>query len=107
MERVEMLNAWVTQGVRPDKTFLLDCPVELGLERARARNRDLPDQGQDRFEQERLDFHAKVRRGYLELARANVDRFVIIDASQTEDRLEQEIFEHLRLHLERHFKEPR
>ena len=100
MERVETLNAWVTQGVRPDRTFLLDCPVELGLERAHSRNRDLPDQGQDRFEQERLDFHAGVRQGYLEQARANADRFEIIDASQTEDRLEEEIFGHLRPYFE-------
>jgi dTMP kinase len=100
MEWVEKLNAWVTQGVRPDRTFLLDCPVELGLERAYSRNRGLSDLGQDRFERERLDFHAGVRQGYLELARADVDRFVIIDACQTEDRLEEEIFGHLRPYLE-------
>jgi dTMP kinase len=100
MEWVETLNAWVTQGIRPDRTFLLDCPVELGLERAHSRNRELSDQSQDRFEQERLDFHAKVRQGYLELADAEADRFVIIDASQTEDRLEEEIFGHLRPYLE-------
>ena len=100
MERVETLNVWVTQGVRPDRTFLLDCPVELGLERAHSRNRELSDQGQDRFEQEQVDFHARVRQGYLELAHADAERFVIIDASQTEDRLEQEIFRHLRPYLE-------
>jgi len=100
MEWVETLNAWVTQGVRPDRTFLLDCPVELGLERARSRNQGLSDRGQDRFEQERLDFHTGVRQGYLELARADADRFVIIDARQTEDQLEKEVFGHLRPYLE-------
>ena len=100
MAWVETLNAWVTRGVRPDRTFLLDCPVELGLERAHLRNQELSDRGQDRFEQERLDFHAGVRQGYLELARADVDRFVIIDARQTEDQLEEEIFGHLSPYLE-------
>ena len=99
MKLVETLNSWVTQGVRPDKTFLLDCPAELGLERAHARNRNLCDQGQDRFEQERLDFHIEVRQGYLKLARLNRARFVIVDASQSEDRLEEEIFGHLRPYL--------
>jgi len=100
LEWVETLNAWVTRDIRPDRTFLLDCPVKLGLERAHTRNRQLIEQGQDRFEQERLDFHDGVRRGYLELARANADRFVIIDANQTEDQLEEEIFGHLRPYLE-------
>ncbi len=100
MEWIETLNAWVTQGIRPDRTFLLDCPVELGLERAQSRNRDHSNQDQDRFERERADFHAGVRQGYLELARANADRFVVIDATQTEERLEQEIFGHLRPYLE-------
>ena len=100
LEWVETLNAWVTQDIRPDRTFLLDCPVELGLERAHRRNRQRIEKGQDRFEQEQLDFHDGVRRGYLELARANGDRFVIIDANQSEDQLEEEIFGHLRSYLE-------
>ncbi len=100
MEWVATLNAWVTQGILPDRTFLLDCPVELGLERAHSRSQELSDRGQDRFEQEQLGFHAKVRQGYLELAYADADRFVIIDASQTEERLAEEIFGHLSPYLE-------
>ena len=48
-------------------TFLLDCPVEVGLRRALGRNM----KGQDRFEREALAFHRKVRKGYLDLARKN------------------------------------
>ncbi|MBN1847913.1 MAG: dTMP kinase [Deltaproteobacteria bacterium] len=92
MVLIRTLNDAVTRGIRPDLTFLLDCPVEIGLERARTRNRDHAQKGQDRFEQERLAFHRVVRRGYLELASKEDKRFVIIDAALTEDRVEEEIF---------------
>lgn len=96
MELIRMLNEKVTKGIQPDITFLLDCPVEVGLDRALERNRTLSPKGQDRFEKERLDFHMKVRRGYLELARNNPKRFVIIDATLAKNEVEQEIFKHIK-----------
>lgn len=96
MRLIGTLNEKVTQGIRPDITFLLDCPVEVGLDRALRRNKDLLTKGQDRFERERLDFHMEVRRGYLELARKNHKRFVIIDAGLSKHEVEQEIFQHIR-----------
>lgn len=96
MELIRMLNEKVTKGIQPDITFLLDCPVEVGLDRALERNRTLSPKGQDRFEKERLDFHVLVRRGYLELARNNPKRFVIIDATLAENEVEQEIFKHIK-----------
>ncbi|MBW1912256.1 MAG: dTMP kinase [Deltaproteobacteria bacterium] len=101
MELISLLNDRVTGGIRPDLTFLLDCPVEIGLERALRRNEELPQNGQDRFEREKLDFHQEVRRGYLELARNDRERFVIADASLTEDDVEQEIFRALKPFLEK------
>lgn len=64
----------------PDLTILLDLPVEAGLARARRRNvaaRSL----EVRFEEEEYSFHNRVRQCYLELARKNPNRFVVIDST--------------------------
>lgn len=95
MRLVQTLSEKTTHGIRPEMTFLLDCPVETGLERAIKRNEAPSHQGQDRFEREALDFHNKVRKGYLDLANQEKERFVIIDASLSEDEVEKEIFGHI------------
>jgi dTMP kinase len=95
LELIALLNKMVTQGIRPDMTFLLDCPVEIGLERAIKRNQGTAFKGQDRFERENLDFHIKVREGYLLLAREEPQRFALIDATRKEDQVEDAIFQHL------------
>jgi dTMP kinase len=95
MKLIKILNERVTAGIRPNITFLLDCPVDLGLGRAINRDKALSQKGQDRFEKEKLDFHREVRRGYLELARKDHKRFVIIDATQAKAEVEQEIFRHI------------
>ena len=83
------LNRIASQGLTPDITFLLDCPVELGLSRT-VHRRERPSKAKrtDRFENENLEFHEKVRQGFLDLARAEPERFYIIDASKSE----QEVF---------------
>ena len=101
MRLIQLLNETTTHGICPDMTFLLDCPVEMGLERAIKRNEVPSHQGQDRFERETLDFHSKVRKAYLDLASKNRERFVIIDASLSEDEIEREIFVHIEPHLRR------
>jgi dTMP kinase len=88
---IRLLNKVVTEGIRPHVTFLLDCPVEMGIKRALGRNM----KGQDRFEKEALAFHRKVRNGYLDLARKNKDRFVILDAAGSRKGIESEILRHL------------
>ncbi|MBN1832818.1 MAG: dTMP kinase [Deltaproteobacteria bacterium] len=98
---IQILNERSTLGISPDMTFLLDCPVEIGLERAMKRNEALSDEGQDRFERETLDFHNKVRKGYLDLANEHKERIVIIDASLSMDAMEKEIFKHIEPHLRR------
>lgn len=99
MKLIHVLNEKATQGIRPDMTFLLDCPVEIGLERARRRNKDLDQEDQDRFEREKLDFHRAVQRGYLELAHQDNKRFRIIDATLPEDDVEQAIFDFISPHI--------
>ena len=93
---IHLLNEKVTQGIRPDITFLLDCPVEVGLDRALNRNKRGPDKGQDRFEREKEDFHKDVRAAYLELAREHHKRFVVIDATLAMDVVEEKIFQSLK-----------
>ena len=79
---------------RPDLTLLLDLPVATGLGRARARQAGDGDV-LTRFEEATLKFHGKVRQGYLELARQEPDRFVVIDAEGSTE----EVFERLRAPL--------
>jgi len=60
----------------PNLTLLFDVPVEISLSRVKARGE------LDRFEQEEIDFHNRIRDAYLELAEQNVNRIQIIDSSQ-------------------------
>ena len=69
---IESANSMGTQGLRPDLTVLLDFPVEQGLARKRRH---------DRFEREGLAFHHRVRQGYLEMAKKEPERWLVIDAS--------------------------
>ncbi|MBJ6727715.1 dTMP kinase [Geomesophilobacter sediminis] len=78
---INQLNTLATGRVRPDLTVLIDCPVEMGLGRAKARIEGTHGAKEDRFEQESLRFHEKVRHGYLDLAEANPERFVIVEGS--------------------------
>ena len=94
---IRLLNSIVTGGIQPHLTFLLDCPVEVGLSRALERNM----KGQDRFEKEALWFHRKVRKGYLDLARKNRKRFVVLDATANRKEIEGEVFRHLERFLTR------
>ena len=76
LEDVDRLADWVHGDIWPDLTVLLDAPIETGL--ARAERRGQP----DRFESERAEFFGRVRQAYLELARAEPERFVVVDASR-------------------------
>lgn len=100
MTLVKRLNETVTRRIRPHITFLLDCPVELGLQRARKRNLKDPHKGQDRFEKENISFHRKVRNAYLEVARKERNRFVVIDGMLPRKEVEREIFKKLQPYLE-------
>lgn len=73
--RIAVLEQWVQQGLVPDRTLLLDLPVEEGLDRA------LGDGDGDRFERERRAFFERVRETYLERAAAEPERFRVIDAA--------------------------
>jgi dTMP kinase len=75
------LNRLATGGVEPQLTLLIDCPVEIGLGRALARIEAGSGAREERFELESFRFHERVRQGYLGLADAFPERFVVIDGS--------------------------
>jgi dTMP kinase len=87
---IKSLNEFVVGACNPDRTFLLDLDVEES--RVRLMRRVRPVGRQDRIEQLTKDFFERVRRGYLEIARAEPDRVKIIDASRTEDQVEEAIW---------------
>jgi len=89
---IRLINDLVVQGAKPDLTILMDLPVEVGLERALRRNRISNAGTQDRFEREHLSFHRKVRKAYLDLAKREKERFVIVDAGAGEKEVEEAVF---------------
>jgi len=95
MKLIVTLNEKASPGIRPDITFLIDCAVEIGLERALKRNKIQFQEGQDRFEREKKNFHEAVREGYLTMAMEDRERFVVVDGTLKEDELEEIIFKHV------------
>ena len=81
LKLLEELNRLASDGTRPDLTIVLDLAVETGLERTRARVRgDV--RGPDRFEGEQVEFHRRVREGFLKISRDEPQRVIMIEATQ-------------------------
>ena len=86
LDMVTAINNAATQGLSPSLTVLLDMPPEEGLARIRGREKD-------RFEKEDIDFHRRVRNGYLKLAASEPERWLVIDASQSKARIREIIWQ--------------
>jgi len=80
-ETVAKVEQLVLKDLQPDLTLLFDMPVELGMTRVAGRGEA------DRFEVESLKFFERVRKAYLQRAAANPQRFRIIDASQDQEQV--------------------
>ncbi|MGH7839912.1 MAG: dTMP kinase [Candidatus Binataceae bacterium] len=78
------LNRLASDATAPDLTFVLDCPVEVGLARTRARHAGVS-APPDRFEGEQLEFHRRVREGFLAIAQNDPARVRVIDATLPAD----------------------
>ena len=83
---IHQLNHIATGGLTPDITFILDLSPEIGLSRHQ-QSETVP----DRLEKESLEFHCKVREGYLSVANANPHRIKLIDATQSPDAIHAEV----------------
>ena len=83
---LDRMNELASEGVKPDLTLLLDCEPEVGLARAHRRAAVAPSgaAAADRFENESLEFHRRVRHGFLKLARSDPKRFEVLDSSAPE-----------------------
>lgn len=75
-EVIRRLHRLVVGDVAPDMTLIFDMPVELGLERAGTRG-----EGEDRYERMGVEFHQRLRDGFLEIAKKDPVRYIVIDAT--------------------------
>ena len=79
---VQQLDAVARDGVSPALTVLLDCPVALGLQRAR---------GDDRFHRETLGFHERVRAAFLQFAAQSPELYCVVDATLPAEAVQQQV----------------
>jgi len=86
-----MVN-YASYELNPNLTFILDLPVEIGLDRAKKSNTEFF--GGDRVELEDLSFHKKLREGFLELSKTH-ERYVVIDANKSIDEIHREIIKEI------------
>lgn len=98
---VDTLNTLACLSVKPDMTVLLDFDPENGLNRARKRIEGCSGPKEERFELEALTFHQNVRNGYLELARHEPERFIIIDANGSIEAVSNNVFSAVSVRMKR------
>jgi dTMP kinase len=95
-EFIRVINDYASMLIKPDMTLLFDLPVETGLQRATLRNNKLAEPAAtDRFEREKLEFHQRIRAGYLNIMKNDPDRFRLIDATLDRDTIQKEICCHI------------
>jgi dTMP kinase len=82
---IHALDEIVVPDLKPFLTFLLDLDVEEGLRRNRRAQKE------DRFEMETLEFHTRVRKGFLQIAAHEPERIKVIDASRSTEEVNREI----------------
>ena len=83
-EEVRGISEWATDGLAPDLTILLDLDPAVGRQRIAGGK-------YDRLEEEKEEFHGRVRSAFLALAKADPERFLVLDATLDRDDLEQAI----------------
>ena len=89
-DKILPIKNWVQGELSPDLTLLFDLDVSIGLDRASKRGEA------DRFESEKVDFFNKVRKGYIRIAENEPQRVKLIDASESIDKVTQEMLSHIR-----------
>ncbi len=83
IQRINMLNDIATNGKKPDLTFVFDIDVETSMKRV--------GKDKDRLESAGIEFHNRVRNGYLELAKQEPQRIKVLDASKTIDEIHNNV----------------
>ena len=85
IESLRVLVTFATDGLKPNLTILLDLDVETGLRRKEMKGE------WNRLDAYDLDFHQRVRQGYLQLVRAEPERWEVVDASQSPIKVQDEL----------------
>lgn len=83
IENINMLNELAVNGVHPDLTIVFDIDTETSMARVGAEK--------DRLESAGIEFHKRVRNGYLEIAKKNPQRIKVVDASQTIEDVQRDV----------------
>ena len=94
LKLLKTMNEAASGGLKPHLTILFDVPVEIGLKRARGRGK-----GRDRMEREKLEFHRRVRRTFLQIARQERRRVLVVDADQSKEKVSEEMINKLIVRL--------
>jgi dTMP kinase len=89
---IHQMNHWATGGLTPQCTIVLDCPVTVGMARAK---------GEDRFEREGKRFHEQVREGYQRIARQEPQRVKVVSGEGEQTAIQEEIRRIIRPLLDR------
>ena len=95
IDEVYNINLYATAGLLPDLTILIDEEAEVGLKRICANNRD-----QNRLDLEKIDFHNKVREGYLKVLEKFPNRIVKVNGNQTIDEVYSDVLKVVKERLE-------
>ena len=83
IDNIYMLNELAVNGVHPDLTIVFDIDTETSMARVGAEK--------DRLESAGIEFHKRVRNGYLEIAKKNPQRIKVVDASQTIEDVQRDV----------------
>jgi dTMP kinase len=92
VEDMLAINSFAISEAVPDVTLLLDLDVQEGMHRLEQRHK-VESTTYDRIEREEIEFHRRVREGYLELARRWPERFRVLDAAMDEDAISERVWE--------------
>lgn len=87
-EPVHVINSFAVGNLMPDVTVICDIPAEIGMTRVKHRVSEMS----DRMEQENIEFYKLVREGYLVLAKAMPERFLVVDATKPREQVEEDIW---------------
>jgi len=86
---IKEINMFATLGIEPNQTFYFDVPVEIALKRKAEEIGYIP----DRLESENKEFFEKARRGFLQIAKNERNRFILIDSNRDPEIIHQEVWE--------------
>jgi dTMP kinase len=94
LKTVAQINRWAAGDVWPDLTIVLDLPVEEGLARAQER-RD----AEDRYERMGSRFHERIRAAFLDIAKDNPERCVVVGAAAAPDQVAAQVWDSVQARL--------